>query len=85
MADLMRIVGATIAIAVRDTERDVQIGKCDCDRNHSRSDNCRLHRNRWSSRRVLRNPGSRYHHDDRWSPHGGGQAHQLQILMIQRV
>ena len=80
MADMTKIVGAVIAIAVRDSVRDVQIGDRDCDRNHPRSYYRGVHRIRWSSRRVLRTSRSGHRHGHCWSPDGRCKAHQLQVL-----
>lgn len=49
MANMSKIVGAVIAITVRDSRVAAQVDKCDCNCNHSRTYNRRLHRIRRST------------------------------------
>ena len=74
MADMTKIVAATIAIAVRDFGRDVQIGKCDRGCNSSCSDHRGVHRRECCTRRVFSSAWRSHDHDNRWNPHGRSQA-----------
>ena len=80
MADMTKIVAATIAIAVRDdaymmNDLGYIVGKCDCDCNRSCTHHCGLHRHKRRTRRILGPARGRYGPDHRWGAHGRGQAH----------
>lgn len=84
MADLSKIVGAVIAIAV-----SVIVWKghtCTPSDGLSHRDNPRayhrgLHRNRWSTRGVFWPAWCDHRAEHRWSSHGGRQAHQYEVLI----
>ena len=84
MADLTKIVGAVIAIAV-----SVIVWKghsCTPSDGLSHRDNPRayhrgLHRIRWSAGRIRRAPRRDHCAEYRCSPHGCRQAHQYKVLI----
>ena len=83
MANMATIVGAVIGITVSVIawagSSEMQLGDL-CDRDHSRTYDCRVHRIRSGTRRLFCNTWRSHHTDNCRCPHGSSQADFKQSL-----
>lgn len=81
MADMSRIVAAVIAITVSADRAEPYCGVCYCAGQRACSYDSRIHRRRWSSRRVHSDPWGSHADGNRWYPYGCCPPDHQQELM----